>query len=171
MKASLTDVSSIILPRRVASACQDHLASMGRHGLEGMVLWAGVQDGAGFEVREAIIPQQQGTRTEHGLLVTVGGDELHRLNLCLYRSGLRLVAQVHSHPGRAYHSDTDDQHAIATALGSLSLVVPDFAQAPFSVASCAVYRLSLRPRWGFDKRPHWAEVPPANAHRLIQISE
>jgi hypothetical protein len=53
--------------------------------------------------------------------------ELARLNMYLYRNGLELVAQVHTHPAEYYHSSADDQYAIATTIGCYSIVVPNFA--------------------------------------------
>jgi hypothetical protein len=39
-----------------------------------------------------------------------------------------LLAQVHTHPGRAFHSWTDDEWAIADSAGFFSVVVPCFAR-------------------------------------------
>ncbi|MDP9412542.1 MAG: Mov34/MPN/PAD-1 family protein [Pseudomonadota bacterium] len=169
MSGSLQEIGRVHLPRSVAETCHAHLAAAGSEHLEGMALWAGVAKGDVFEVREAIIPDQQGIRTEHGLAVTVSGDELHRINMHLYRSGQRLLAQIHSHPGHAFHSSTDDEYAIATALGSLSLVVPNFATEPFKVLRCATYRLRPPRWWQFTTRPTWTKVPPAKADAMIRL--
>jgi hypothetical protein len=39
----------------------------------------------------------------------------------------RIVAQIHTHPGRAFHSDVDARWAIIRHVGALSLVLPRFA--------------------------------------------
>ena len=171
MRASLTGVETVALPRSVADRTHAHLRATGRRGLEGIALWAGVQDGAAFSIREALLPEQQGIRSEHGLAVMVHGPELQRINLHLYRNGLRLLAQVHSHPTHAYHSAMDDEYAIATALGSFSIVVPDFAFHPFNVAAFATYRLTARPWWSPGARPRWAAVDAHRAARLFQLVE
>lgn len=170
MKAVLTDIATLTLAGELAMATQKHLRAAGRRGLEGMALWAGTIDGSSALVREVIIPEQEGHRTDHGLAVTVAGDELHRINVHLYRSGLRLLAQIHSHPTHAFHSAMDDHHAIATALGSFSLVVPDFAGGPFRIGDFATYRL-LPGRWFWDKPPRWRKVPPTVAERMIIIKQ
>ncbi len=171
MRASLTEVTSVHLPVEVARRTHGHLRAVGLRGLEGMALWVGVQDGACFEIREAIVPQQQGIRGDHGLMVSVPGAELHRINLHLFKNGLRLLAQIHSHPTEAYHSEMDDEYAIATGLGAFSLVVPDFAREPFSIGRCATYRLTPRPFWKPSVRPYWAEVPVHQATKIISIVE
>ena len=38
-----------------------------------------------------------------------------------------VAAQIHTHPGRAYHSKADDRWAIVRHVGALSLVLPNFA--------------------------------------------
>lgn len=171
MRASLTQVCSVRLPKAVADETHTHLRAAGRRGLEGMALWVGTQDGVSFGVREVIIPEQIGLRGDHGLMVSVPGAELQRINLRLYKSGLRLLAQIHSHPTEAYHSAMDDQYAIATALGAFSLVVPDFARDAFSIARCATYRLTPSPWWKLGNRPSWAKVPARQAADIISIVE
>ncbi|HEV3272890.1 MAG TPA: Mov34/MPN/PAD-1 family protein [Candidatus Methylacidiphilales bacterium] len=39
-----------------------------------------------------------------------------------------IVAQVHSHPARAFHSETDNNHAVVSHAGALSVVIPHFAK-------------------------------------------
>jgi hypothetical protein len=39
----------------------------------------------------------------------------------------RIIAQIHTHPGRAYHSTVDAEWAIVRHVGALSLVLPKFA--------------------------------------------
>lgn len=171
MTTSLTTVSELHVPRRVTEETQAHLHLSGTAGLEGMALWAGELNGERFEVRATIIPQQHGHRTAHGLAVSVPGPELHRINMWLRRNRLRLIAQIHSHPTEAYHSETDDRYAIATALGSFSIVVPDFAVRPFSLNDCAVYRLSLRPWWHFSSPPRWEPLAREQVAQTLRIMD
>lgn len=167
--SGLSEVVEILLPESVAAKTQAHLRRVGRDGLEGMALWAGKLEGERFTIVDAIIPRQQGHRSDHGLAVSVPGDELHRINMRLYENGLRLIAQIHSHPGHAYHSETDDEYAITTAMGSISIVVPDFAVRALQFDDCAAYRLSDRPWWHFSKRPRWRRLPLTELQALIRM--
>ena len=157
------DVTSVEVPRSVINEAHSHLREVGSHGLEGFSLWAGKRYGSIFQVQTNIVPFQTAHRTPNGVCVSVGPDELHRINVWLYNHRLTLFAQLHSHPTTAYHSETDDMFPIATTLGSLSIVVPDFARRPFSLLQSAVYR--LLPDCG------WALVEPKDAAKLITIVE
>lgn len=160
---NLLGITSVLVPGACIEKTHAHLRAVGRNGLEGLALWAGTGAGERFHVTEAIIPVQRGIRSDAGVSVAVGPQELHRMNVFLFQNKLSLVAQIHSHPGAAYHSDTDDDHAIATKAGALSLVVPDFASQPFSLEQCAVYRLSAAGKW--------RELSAREAAELIIITE
>jgi hypothetical protein len=140
-------ITKVVVSLSVVERGQGVLRLAGNAGLEGMVLWAGTATDATFHATELLVPKQRGIKTKDGVCVVVDGDELHRLNVHLHETGLRLIAQVHSHPGRAYHSNTDDQFAVATTIGNFSLVVPDFAVRPFSLRECAIYRLTSKGAW------------------------
>lgn len=149
------------MPRVALDDVHAHLIQVGRSGYEGLGLWVGRLAGETATVERALIPEQRLIRGPSGVGVYVDGNELHRINVWLFDHGLRILAQIHSHPTDAYHSDTDDENALATAIGSLSLVVPDFAKGPADLSRTVVYRL--------DQGGHWMHVRPADASLLIEI--
>lgn len=165
MSAGFDAIDTVEVGRAAIEETRCHLREMGRKHVEGLALWAGQARGAVFTIEGAIIPRQTNSRGDHGLLVEVDGDELHRINLKLYRHGWRIVAQIHSHPGAAYHSGTDDRFAIATTQGAFSIVVPDFAQGPFVMQEFATYRLSHN--WmGFNLR--WRKLATRRANQIFR---
>jgi hypothetical protein len=145
--SELSDVTELRVPSQVMSEGYEFMRTAGRARLEGMVLWTGRQQDGVFTVTDLVIPKQRGLNTPDGLCAVVDADELRRLNMFLYRNSLELVAQVHTHPGVAYHSQTDDENAIATTIGSFSIVVPNFAVVNYALSECAVYRLDAQGRW------------------------
>lgn len=161
--AGFLDLMQVTVPRQLANAAQEHMRSVGKRGNEGFALWIGHRVGTAFHVNEALIPEQRGLRFDTGVCVTVSGEEMFRINRYLYQTGRELVAQLHSHPTDAYHSETDDTYPIATTAGAFSLVVPDFAVRQFSLDECAVYRLI----------PHdgWLEFPTPAVHRVFQLTD
>lgn len=128
-RVGLTAVERFVLPRSVLTLTLDVLASAGRRGLEGIVVWTGVLEAEvrRFRFTRVVAPEQTAYRTPDGLLVLVSGEALFGLNRDAYARGEIVAGQAHSHPGDAYHSETDDHLAIVTLLGAISLVVPDFA--------------------------------------------
>lgn len=157
------DLTSVRVSRRCADAAQAHLRRVGRDGSEGFALWIGQRSGTVFTVTETLIPVQTAHHSPYGVSVSVDAAELFRINRLLYSSGQELLAQLHSHPADAYHSETDDAYPIATMAGAFSLVVPDFAVRPFSLAECAVYRLV--PGQG------WLHFPAPAVRRVFELFE
>lgn len=138
----LESINKVTVPVSVVEKTIKNLRYAGRRGVEGIVLWVGIAVGSLFEVKDMIYPIQSGLETPEGLLVVVEANELHRINKWLFDHKMVAIAQLHSHPGEAYHSITDDTFPIVTTLGGLSIVVPDFASKQFQLNTCAVYRLS-----------------------------
>ena len=80
-------------------------------------------------------------------MYAVEGEELHRINVWLYENKMKLIAQIHSHPSEAYHSEADDRFPIVDTYGGVSIVVPDFATGIITLNDWAIYRLSLNKTW------------------------
>ena len=162
MTHKLAAVGTVRIERELFDYTHDMLRDYSSADVESMALWAGRLSSANvFDVLAVQVPRQQAIKTEAGLAVIVEGDELHRLNVWLFRHQLRLIAQLHTHPGSAYHSDTDDAIPIMAARGGLSLVIPDFARGPAELRTYAVYRL------GEDAR--WHAVDQQAVQELIQV--
>jgi hypothetical protein len=78
---------------------------------------------------------------------------LNNFWLTLARENLGVRIQVHTHPGKAFHSPTDDAFPIIHTSGFLSLVIPNFALGPISFE--AAYLTEIR------EDGSWREVPIA----------
>jgi proteasome lid subunit RPN8/RPN11 len=143
----LQDVTRVLLRADLLDYTHETLREIGEDLAEGLVLWAGRRRGATFSVAAVIRPTQRAVQSESGLSVRVDGAAIHQVNALLYKNSLELVAQVHSHPGEAYHSELDDAIPLVTTAGGLSLVVPDFARGPADLSTYAAYRLSAAGHW------------------------
>ena len=120
---------------------EDALRDAGTNGYELFVLWSGAVDGDQFRAQSMHVPKQTSYRYKRGLLVRVEGDALHDLNKWLYEHGQVLAVQVHAHPRKAFHSDTDDTFPIVTARGGLSIVAADFCRDGLLSNQTAYFRL------------------------------
>jgi hypothetical protein len=65
----------------------------------------------------------------------------------LYQQNRSARVQIHTHPGEAFHSITDDGHALVPAPGFISVVIPDFAQCRIGFEGAAMYVLSDSGAW------------------------
>lgn len=156
----LDSVEHISIDPGVVETTLHVLQQFGAHGCEGLVLWVGEVTEGQARITRAVVPNQTPMKSEEGVGYFIDGQVLFELNQKLSNTGLRLIAQVHSHPGEAYHSETDDRYAIVTADGGLSLVVPDFGKAPADPALWAVYRLS---------NGAWRELDTVQARSLLNV--
>lgn len=148
----LSDIATIVFPQSCVNDVYEHLRECGQQGVEGVALFAGSISGSTFIVKAAIIPQQYTSRSEEGLMYMVKGEELHRINMWLYHNKMSLVAQIHSHPNEAYHSEADDAYPIITTVGGISIVVPNFGFGLICKDDWAVYRLSENGDWNQQSR-------------------
>jgi len=113
----------------------------GKHHVEGLALFAANIFDNCCSIQKVIIPKQTAYLLENGLMYAVDGEEILRINHWLREKDLRLIAQIHSHPTLAYHSEMDDRYPIVDIMGGISIVVPYFANKNYKIQDCAVYRL------------------------------
>lgn len=142
-----TNIKKILISNSQLSKAFNFLRYAGEKGVEGIALFAGIEIGETFQIKEVILPKQLGYILEQGLMYAVEGEELHRINVWLYENKMKLIAQIHSHPTVAYHSEADDRFPIVDTYGGVSIVVPNFASGEILLEDCAIYRLSLNKTW------------------------
>ena len=113
-----------------------HFEDCGTRGLEGTAMLAGRPE---VGITRCFVPDQIGRRTRFGVSVEV--TEQGKLQLAgALRKHERWMARIHSHPGEAFHSDTDDDNPGLTAEGALSIVVPFFGLGlSRGLEACAIY--------------------------------
>ncbi|WP_051257175.1 Mov34/MPN/PAD-1 family protein [Brevundimonas aveniformis] len=83
---------------------------------------------------------------------------LHQLWLRLAKDGLGIRVQIHTHPGAAYHSATDDAYPIVHQPGFLSLVIPRFATGTVGFDQAFLARIDDAGTWGEVAIPDYLEV-------------
>lgn len=142
-----TDIERIHIENSLILDAFELLRSAGEKGYESVALFGGFEAGNSFYVKKVIFPKQYGYNLDQGLMYSVDGEELHRINVWLYENRMSLIAQIHSHPGEAYHSEMDDRFPIVDTYGGISIVVPNFAFGIISLKDCMIYRLSLNKTW------------------------
>lgn len=143
----------ITIAREVLGRTFEYLRDCGDGMRECVVLWAGPQARRDF-ADEAIHPLHTASLGGYD----IDGPYVSGLWRELAARGQTVRAQVHTHPGPAYHSPRDDTLALVHTPGYLSLVIPNFAQGSVGLDGCY---LAIRRANG-----SWQSVDP---RRMIDI--
>ena len=128
---------------------------------ECVVLWLGRRVGDAIKVQCVYLPKQVADFD----YFHIPEESMSELLNFLRKNRLMVAAQVHTHPGRAFHSPADDEWAIIRHCDGLSLVVPCFAAdtSPGNfMAKIVVYRLS--------ERNQWQNVPPSEISGYYRVT-
>jgi hypothetical protein len=119
----------------------DMLQKCGRGKCECVVYWTGP---AGSDVVDGLEhpPHRR----------SPGGYEVDSRWLTKFWKELRvrkrsIKAQVHTHPGEAFHSTTDDKWPIVSQAGFVSVVIPDFAAGEPTLNYAWIGRLQPNGEW------------------------
>lgn len=119
-----------------------HFRACGRGRDECVVYWTGPLDDP-QRVDRVVHPVHAHSPCHYAV------DRAWAVGFALEPAGERRAVrmQVHVHPAVAFHSDTDDEHAIVSTPGFLSLVVPDCAKGPVSLAGSHLAELTQDGNW------------------------
>lgn len=143
-------------PSNVIHTTLELLRKAGSRGREGIVLWLGYRTDQHIQVTDAYQPHHT-SKADMFHITPAGMIALHDE----LRQRRRMVAaQVHTHPGRAYHSKADDRWAIVRHVGALSLVIPNFA---FDTTTNEF--LDTAKVFRFSNEGKWCPVPQTNLSR------
>lgn len=94
----------------------------GERGAEGVMLWLGRRSALDSDVHEAYEPLYR-SKADHFVVPQEGMSALMD-RICA--TGYAVLAQVHSHPARAFHSLADETWALVKHVGAYSIVLPWF---------------------------------------------
>jgi sugar phosphate isomerase/epimerase len=114
--------------------------------VECVVLWLAKKQGGFLNIQTIYLPQQIADYD----YFHIPQESMEELFAYLRQNRLMVAAQVHTHPGRAFHSPADDRWAIIRHVGGLSLVLPNFAATTSPetfIKNAAVFRLSENNQW------------------------
>jgi proteasome lid subunit RPN8/RPN11 len=128
--------SRFYLPRILWENTLDAIRKYGQRDSEGLVYWGGVIGAAGETLVTSLILLNH---IPQGGRVQPTADEMRALLRALRARDEKLVAQIHSHEGQAFHSLGDSQRATSYHPGYVSIVIPWFGQGVRELSDCAVY--------------------------------
>lgn len=121
------------------------------------MLWVGKYSSKAFWIKDVWQPDQICT----AISFYISAEETAKISLDLYTRSCHLIAQLHTHPGTAFHSHTDDIGSMLLFDGQLSIVIPHYGFVdPLDVDQWKVYKKSSN---------HWAPVRIKEVKSLFQI--
>ena len=146
----------------VPSSCIDLTALLlrqnGQVGRERLVVWAGTMVGTEAFVSTILAPADG---NGSGWVSPEGSAKAHE---ALARRDLVPLAQLHSHPGRAYLSSIDRESPFFMCRGFLSVVVPNFGFVDMkNPCNWKVYR--------YESPRKWTELTPEEVERSIVVDD
>ncbi len=125
--SNLGRIRRFVLNSSVLDITRQHLKANGALGNEGALCWAGTVVDDEALVTTALLFRD----AEHWGGIHVSAAHTGLLYAHCHARGLTLLAQVHSHPVRAFHSSVDEQSPHSAEVGFLSVVVPNFGDADY----------------------------------------
>ena len=148
-----------VVPQDILTESVDLLRLLSAGVREAVVLWTGIERTSTAEVRRVLVPRQVVSR--RGFEVPL--EERLEIAQRLAQSGEKLLAQLHTHPGAAFHSMADDRLALPRHTGAVSIVVADFAAA----WDGDLMNVSVNRHLGAGK---WSELSSQEVARLFEVS-
>jgi hypothetical protein len=131
-----------LLPNAVLEDTFGHLRACGAGRRECQALWVSPWT-APQQLTAVVHPRH----TASAVGFQVDDDWLNGFWRQLADDGLGVRFQIHTHPGTAYHSSTDDAFPLIRTAGFLSLVVPHFAQGPIGFEGAYLTQVQPNGSW------------------------
>jgi hypothetical protein len=149
------------IPRPLLAASVRALREGSAGYREAVVLWQGrILDETTALITRLHVPYQRASRLHFDVPI----EERLRLLDEVVAAGEFILVQLHTHPGRAYHSEVDDQLAIPRHTGALSIVVANFAW----YWDGDLLQTSVNRHLGGGE---WEELGPDEVRRLLEIGD
>ncbi len=135
----------LLIPEGILTRAREFFEGAGSEGLEGTALIAGISVNGDQRGTHLVVPHQVAQRRA-GCSVEV--TKQGKLQLASSLAGGEVyIARIHSHPGEAFHSGTDNSNLVVTAEGSWSIVVPFYGLGlRRGLEACAIFRF-VAGRW------------------------
>ncbi len=132
-------ITNILLSVDIYEKTIQILREYGNELLEALVLWVGIESNNVFNIKEVWFPNQANSPISY----YVTDIDVHLINVKLNQKKYSAIAQIHTHPGSAYHSNIDDQYPIMVLPGSFSIVIPELGKISVqkNLNAMVVYRL------------------------------
>lgn len=158
---ALTSPDAVIAaPKWLWSSVVASLRSKGDGERESGCFLLGDIDGGIRYVRDVVYFDELDARCETGHLSLDAGAFTELWKICEAR-GMAVVADVHTHPGVALQSDTDERNPAISQVGHVAMIVPEFAMTIREHEGLGVFV--------YRGRHQWATIADRNVQRSFAL--
>ncbi len=112
----------VFIPSLIVDHTELVLRQAGVQGKEGFALWAGTLSGGDAHVATLVVPRSSAGPVHGEIRAATTSHVLNALD----QRDLVPVLQLHTHPRKAFLSDTDAIRPLVAVPGFISVVLPDF---------------------------------------------
>lgn len=142
-------ISRYLISIETVDTTQKYFRQVGRKGKEAIGYWTGTFSGDDAYVSNVLFPNKfVKNRLDSWGYVKVELNVAFRIGQEIYKLEQFLLIQLHTHPGIAFHSYTDDRYPISHKIGFISIVIPHFAKYPMSdLSTWKVYEYQGTANW------------------------
>lgn len=151
----MISITKVILPMAIFKKTLEFFRKHGEEFLEALALWVGIESSNVFKIKEVWFPNQENSIISY----YVSDIDVHLINVKLNKMKYSAIAQIHTHPDDAYHSQIDDQYPILVLSGSFSIVVPDLGNKSVNkiLNEMVIYRL-ISGKWILQPKEEVNEI-------------
>ena len=115
------------------------------------------------EIRDFVCYDDLDPRALDSGIVDFSGEGYTPLWILCRERNLKVVADVHTHPGRARQSETDKRNPMIATAGHVAFIVPNYAMSKHGVADLGIYEYLGAHEWrdlsGERARSHFYTGP------------
>lgn len=112
----------------------------------------GTTRGHRHEVKDVVFYDELDPRAYATGVCVLHADAFARLWAICRERGLSVIADVHTHPGAGFQSDSDRTNPMVARKGHIALIVPDFARWPIDISRVGIFEYAGDHAW-LDRSP------------------
>lgn len=149
-------IGELVVPQAILERSARLIAPFRKKRVEGALLWYGYRaQGDRCIVTTCVSPDQTNTFGSY----SISAESMRAVRRALRPYGLLLLVQVHTHPGEAYFSDGDAEHALNKRAGALNMILPNFGRADWVTRKgFAMAEREPTPEWRIWDREDWTRI-------------
>ena len=88
-----------------------------------------------------------------GVCVLTGESFAKLWEICR-RKKLTVIADIHTHPGEAYQSSSDQTNPMVARTGHIAIIIPNYAKRPLNREEIGIYEYCGNHNWTDHSHPH-----------------